>query len=87
MGICTALLGLARIAGIVIFAFTNYFATAYTTVIWPVLGWLFFPITTLAYMWAKNVNGQVDGIWIVVMIVAVALDFALSNASVKELTE
>lgn len=78
--------GLARIIGFVIFICTNYFATAYETTIWPVLGWLFMPITTLTYMWAMNENGHhVTGGWIIMMIIAVCLDFSLSAGADHEM--
>lgn len=58
-----------------IWIFTTWFSQAYQTVIWPVLGFIFMPLTTLAYMATMFNNGNaVTGWWIVLMVVAVLLD-------------
>ena len=54
--------------------FTTYLGTAYSTPLWPILGFFLAPYTTLAYAWAKNSNGSVDGIYLVAVIVAVLMD-------------
>jgi hypothetical protein len=44
-------------------------------VLWPALGFLFMPYTTLAYMWAVlNNNKMVNGLWLVVVVIAVLAD-------------
>jgi hypothetical protein len=53
---------------------TNYLATAYQTFLWPLLGFFFLPYTTLAYAWAKNSHGSVDGGYLLVVILAVLMD-------------
>jgi hypothetical protein len=40
-------------------------------------GFIFLPLTTLAYAWAKNTNGNVDGIYLAVVIFAVLLDLGI----------
>ena len=54
--------------------FSDYLGKAYQTVLWPLLGFIFMPYTTLAYAWAKNTHGSVEGFYLVVLIVAVLLD-------------
>jgi hypothetical protein len=66
-----------RLAIIVIAVFTNYLGRAYETVLWPLLGFFFLPLTTLAYAWAVNSNGTVNGIYLVVVVVAVLIDLGL----------
>jgi hypothetical protein len=64
-----------RLVIIVIAIATNWISMAYETTIWPLLGWLFMPFTTLAYMAAMlNNNHEVSGGWIILMIVAVLMD-------------
>jgi len=63
-----------RLIIIILAVFTDYFGRAYETFIWPVLGFIFMPYTTLAYLWAMISNGEVSGGWIVLIIVAVLLD-------------
>jgi hypothetical protein len=64
-----------RLVMVFIFLLTNWFASAYQTVIWPLLGFIFMPYTTLAYMAAMlNNNHNLSGGWIVLVIVAAFFD-------------
>jgi hypothetical protein len=64
-----------RLVMFFIFLLTNWFAQAYQTVLWPLLGFLFMPYTTLAYMAAMlNNNHELSGAWIVLVVVAVFFD-------------
>jgi hypothetical protein len=54
---------------------TDWFSRAYETTIWPLLGFLFMPYTTLAYMAAMlNNNHQLSGWWIVLLVIGVLAD-------------
>ena len=66
-----------RFAIILVVIFSDYIGRAYETTIWPFLGFLFMPLTTLSYAWAMNTNGSVDGMYLVVVVVAVLLDLGL----------
>jgi len=58
-----------------IWLLTDWFSKAYDTVIWPLLGFLFMPFTTLAYMAAMiNNEHNVNGGWLILLIVAVLVD-------------
>ncbi len=63
-----------RLAIILVVIFSDYIGQAYQTVVWPLLGFFFMPLTTLAYAWAINSNGSVSGIYLVVVILAVLID-------------
>lgn len=64
-----------RVLMVFIYFLTNWFSLAYQTWIWPLLGFLFMPYTTLAYMAAMlNNNGSVSGLWLVLAILAVVVD-------------
>ena len=58
-----------------IWLLTDWFGRAFDTAVWPVVGFLFMPYTTLAYMTAmlRN-NHSVNGVWLVLIIVAVLVD-------------
>lgn len=43
----------------------------------PLLGFIFLPLTTLAYAWAINANGSVDGIYLVAVIIAALIDLGI----------
>jgi hypothetical protein len=55
---CLAL-ALPRVAILLVVLFSDYLGAAYQTILWPLLGFLFMPTTTLAYAWAINSRGSV----------------------------
>jgi len=64
-----------RIVIILLVIFSNYLGAAYNTILWPVLGFIFAPYTTLAYALAMNSNnGSVSGIYLVILVLAVLAD-------------
>jgi Ni,Fe-hydrogenase I cytochrome b subunit len=70
-----------------IFVLTNWFGQAYETTIWPLLGFIFMPFTTLAYMAAAiNTNHHISGGWMVLVIVAVFFDLTATGSSAKSHT-
>jgi hypothetical protein len=74
---CLALF-MPRVAILLVWLFSNYLNEAYDTWIWPVLGFLFLPLTTLAYAWAWHYgNGSVSGVGLIVVILAVLFDLGL----------
>jgi hypothetical protein len=73
-----------RFALALVFLFSHYLGRAYQTTIWPVLGFFFMPLTTLAYAWAVNTNGTVTGIYLVVVVIAVLLDLGLTGKGAHE---
>ena len=79
------LLGLPRVVlGLVwLFSTTNYIGRAFEGYgnIVPFLGFLFLPFTTLAYAWAKNSFGAVQGLGLAAVVIAILLDLGLLGAS------
>lgn len=68
-------LGLPRLAIVLLFLFSDYLSRAIHSGLWLILGFFFMPFTTLAYAFAKNHHGSVDGWYLALVIVAVLLDF------------
>ena len=66
-----------RVVIVLVVIFSDYIGDAYQTTIWPLLGFFFLPLTTLAYAWAIHSRGEVAGIQLVVVIVAVLIDLGL----------
>ena len=66
-----------RLVLALIWLFSGYLGRAYETMLWPLLGFLFLPLTTLAYAFAINSNGSVEGIYLVVVVIAVLIDLGL----------
>ena len=70
-----------RLVIIALFLFSDYLGRAYSTVLWPILGFLFAPFTTLAYAFGKNSNGSIDGWYLVIVIVAILMDLGSFGGS------
>jgi hypothetical protein len=66
-----------RLAIILVVIFSDYIGRAYDSLLWPLLGFFFMPLTTLAYALAINANGEVSGMYLVVVIVAVLIDLGV----------
>ena len=73
---CLAMLT-PRIVIFLIWLFSGYMERAYDTKIWPLLGFLFMPLTTLAYAWSMNTYHEVRGLGLVVVVLAVLFDLGL----------
>jgi hypothetical protein len=70
-----------RLAIVLLVIFSDYIGRAYQTALWPLVGFLIMPLTTLAYAWAINSRGSVAGIHLVVLVIAVLLDLGLVGGS------
>lgn len=56
----------------------NYLSAPFSTWLWPVLGFIFMPLTTLAYAFSWHQSGgNVTGGWIVLIVVAVLVDLGM----------
>lgn len=66
-----------RIAILLLYFFTNFFSGVFNTILVPVLGFLFLPLTLLAYTWLINIRQPVDTMYLVVLFVAVIIDLGL----------
>ena len=77
-----------RLAIILVVIFSDYLGEAFTTWVWPLLGFFFMPLTTLAYAWAWHIQpqGSVSGIGLVVVVLAALFDLGIigGNASNKK---
>jgi hypothetical protein len=66
-----------RIAIVLLYLFTNFFTGVYHTVLLPLLGFIFLPITLIAYTFLINMHQPQDATFLVVLFVAVVLDLGL----------
>ena len=72
-----------RLALVLIFLFTHWFGRAFHTLLWPLVGFLFLPYTTLAWM-AMKLNDQPLGpIWMGILVVAALFDLGGQGRSVR----
>ena len=77
-----------RLAIVLVVIFSDYIGEACQTTIWPLLGFFFMPLTTLAYAWAWHVapTGSVQGLPLVFVILAALMDVGIisGNASNRQ---
>lgn len=76
MGCLAGCLALAfpRVVIVLLVIFGDYIGRAYDHFIFPLIGFFFLPYTTLAYAAAINTRGSVEGLWILLIVVAVLAD-------------
>lgn len=56
---------------------TNYLERAFDSAMWPLIGFIFMPLTTLAYTWAVLEGPGVDGPYAILVGVAVLMDLGV----------
>jgi hypothetical protein len=67
-------LAFPRIVLLLMFFFSTYLERAYHGLLVPLLGFIFLPLTTLAYAWMANTGQPIAGINLLLLIVAVVFD-------------
>ena len=63
-----------RVVLALMFLLTNYLQRAYPGLLVPLLGFCFLPITTLVYAWMVNNRQTIDGVNLLIIVVAVIID-------------
>lgn len=67
-----------RVIIVLMVLFSDYIGRACGgDILWPLLGFLFMPLTLLAYAFAMNSNGSVDGMYLVLLVLAILADLGL----------
>jgi hypothetical protein len=67
-------LAFPRIALVLLFLTSNYLERAYHGLLLPLIGFLFLPLTTLAYAWMVNMGQPLAGLNLIILIVAAVID-------------
>ena len=71
-----------RFVIVLLVIFSDYIGEVYQTTLWPLLGFFFMPLTTLAYAWAMHYGGgNVHGLGLAVVILAVLSDLGIVGGS------
>ncbi len=73
-----------RLAIILVVIFSGYIGAAFDNLLWPILGFVFLPTTTLAFAWAINSTGELGGIQLAVFIIALCIDLGLIGRSASK---
>lgn len=67
-----------------IFFFTRWFDGVFSMWIWPLLGFVFMPYTTLAYSAAVvNTGGNITSGWLILIVIAVLADIGHSGGGYR----
>jgi hypothetical protein len=67
-------LAFPRLGLLLLFFFTHYLDRAFQSILLLILGFLFLPLTTLAYAWMINSGLQVAGINLLWLLIAALID-------------
>jgi hypothetical protein len=71
-----------RLVIILLVIFSDYIGNGFGgSVLWPLLGFIFAPFTTLAYAFGMNENGSISGWYLVLVIIAVLADLGVLGGS------
>lgn len=84
MGCCLGVISLLfPRATLIVMWLLNYTSTAFETYVWPLLGFVFLPYTTVFYAIAVNEIGGTTGAGLVLVIVGVLLDLGTHGGSAR----
>jgi hypothetical protein len=72
-----------RVVLVLLWLFTNYLSRAFDTFLWPVLGFLFLPWTTIAYAIAQNELGGMSGLGLIVLALGFLLDIGVVGGGAR----
>jgi len=59
---------------VLMFLFSGYLERAYHGLLLPVLGFIFLPLTTIVYAWLVNSHLPIEGLNLIILVVAVVID-------------
>ena len=74
------ILAFPRVVLVLMFLLTNYLSRAYHGLLVPLLGFFFLPLTTIVYAWLVNTHRSLEGINLIVLIIAVVIDAAVGGS-------
>jgi hypothetical protein len=63
-----------RVVLVLMFLLSNYLQRAYHGLLLPILGFIFLPLTTIVYAWMVNNRMPLEGINLIILVVAVIID-------------
>ena len=72
-----------RVAIVLLYLFTNFFAHTYTSIIVPILGFIFLPLTLIAYTYFLNAHIPMNITSFVILFITVILDLGLVGGAAR----
>ena len=70
-------LAFPRLVIVLLYFFSNFLERAYHSLLLIVLGFFFLPLTTIVYAWVVNSHHQVEGLYLIAIIISVVADLGL----------
>jgi hypothetical protein len=67
-------LAFPRVVLVLMFLLSDYLTRAYHGLLVPLLGFIFLPLTTLVYAWEVNSHMAIQGVNLLLLIIAVVVD-------------
>ncbi len=67
-------LAFPRVVLVLMFLMSNYLTRAYHGLLLPLLGFIFLPLTTLVYAWEVNSHYPMQGVYVLILLIAVVID-------------
>lgn len=67
-------LAFPRIVLLLMFFLSDYLQRAYHDLLIPLLGFIFLPLTTIVYAWLVNTHSPLEGVNLIILIIAVLID-------------
>ena len=82
---CLLILGIAfpRAVLLLLFFLTNFLSRAYHSVLIPLLGFFFLPLTTLVYAWIVNSGGSAQGVYLIAIVICAMVDLGLIGQTAR----
>ncbi len=72
-----------RVAIVLLYLLTNFFAHVYSSVLIPILGFLFLPLTLIVYTYFVNSHTVLNTASFVILFVAVIIDLGLVGGAAR----
>jgi hypothetical protein len=72
-----------RVAIVLLYFFTNFFTHVYSSLIIPILGFLFLPLSLIAYTYFLNAHIPMNITSFVILFIAVILDLGLVGGAAR----
>jgi len=73
-----------RVAIVLLYLFTNFFSGVFNTILIPILGFLFLPLTLIAYTYIHNAHMAIQDVTsLVILFIAVILDLGLVGGAAR----
>jgi hypothetical protein len=77
-------LAFPRVAIVLLYLFTNFFSGVYTSIIVPLLGFLFLPLTLITYTYLLNAHISMGLAPLCALLVAIVLDLGLVGGAARQ---